>query len=83
MKEAEIIDFIGLSDGPIAEEIQRIMEEEGIYSLLQSNNPASSVTRAYLGSVQMDYFFIKINKDDYTKAKEIVITHGYEDFLIA
>ncbi len=82
MSNQEIKSLLQVNDKVIAEEIKRILEESGIYSLLDSANPASSFNSVYMGSVASDDITIKVNEDDYLKAVEIAEEHGYKDLLV-
>ena len=82
MAQDEIKKLVQIPDRVIAEEIKRILEEEGIYSLLQSDNPASSVVKTYLGSATNDLITLSVNTIDFSNAVQIIEKHGYEDFLV-
>ena len=65
----------------IAEEIQQILEESGIYSMLESDNPASSVMNMYTGLKAIENIQLIVNKHDFQKAFEIVNNSSYHDLL--
>ena len=69
------------TDRVIAEDIQVLLEDSQIYSLLASDNPASSVLSIYFGSNPIENVSIQINKKDYQKAVEIINNSAYKDFL--
>ena len=67
-------------DRIMAEDIKSLLEESEIYSLLQSDNPASSVMIAYAGSTQEGITII-VNSDEYAKAKEIIQNSPFLDVV--
>ncbi|ASB49244.1 putative signal transducing protein [Alkalitalea saponilacus] len=77
----EIVVLANLEDRILAENIQRILEENGIHALLQSDNPASSALNIYMGSVSHENISIKLHKDAYKKATEIIRNSGFGDLL--
>lgn len=70
-----------IGDKIIAEEIQRILEEEGIYVLLKSDNPASSFLNTAVGTGTIENVSIQLNEDDYVKAVEIINNSSYSNLL--
>ncbi|TLX72109.1 hypothetical protein E9993_18760 [Labilibacter sediminis] len=82
MTHDEIKDLIQITDRVIADEIKRILEENGIYSLLESDNPAASVIKTYLGTAANDLITLKVNINDHQAAVEVIEKHGYQDFLV-
>ena len=69
------------NDRVIAEDIQSLLEHSQIYSILDSDNPASSVLNAYSGFNPMENISIQINKNDYQKAVDIIDNSVYKGFL--
>lgn len=69
------------SDMVLAEDIQALLESSQIYSVLVSDNPASSVLNVYSGFNPIESIQIKINKDHYRKAMEIVKNSAYKELL--
>lgn len=69
------------TDRVIAEDIQVLLEDSQIYSLLASDNPASSVLSIYLGSNPIENVSIQVNKKDYQKAVEIISNSAYKDLV--
>lgn len=67
-------------DRIMAEDIKSLLEKSLIYSLLRSDNPASSVMTAYVGSTYEGITII-VNTDEYIKAKEIVQNSPYGDVV--
>ena len=72
MKTNELKVLLSTEDRVIAEDIQSILEEHDIYTMLVSDNPASSVIGIYMGSSAMEMIDIQINEEDYKKAVEIL-----------
>jgi len=73
--------LISVEDRIIAEDIQSVLEESGVYTMLVSDNPASSVLSAYLGSTLNEGIKILINKDDYEQAIEILNESPYKELV--
>jgi hypothetical protein len=72
MKTNELRVLLSTEDRVIAEDIQSILEEHDIYTMLVSDNPASSVIGIYMGSSAMETIDIQINNEDYQRAIEIL-----------
>jgi len=72
MKTNELRGLLSTEDRVIAEDIQSILEEHDIYTMLVSDNPASSVIGIYMGSSAMETIDIQINNEDYQRAIEIL-----------
>ena len=72
MKTNELRVLLSTEDRIIAEDIQSILEEHDIYTMLVSDNPASSVIGIYMGSSAMETIDIQINNEDYQRAIEIL-----------
>lgn len=81
MKKNDLKVLLRINDNVIAEDIQGILEASGIYTMLVSDNPASSVLNAYMGSNPMENITIQINEIDYQKAVEILRDSPYEELL--
>lgn len=77
MATNEVILLLSTDDRIIAEDIQRVLEESGIYTLLVSGHPASSYLGAYLGLNPSEGIDIQINSDDYPQAVEILTGGPY------
>lgn len=67
-------------DRIMAEDIKSLLEESEIYSLLRSDNPASSIMTAYTGSA-LEGITIIVNSDEYIKAKEIIQNSPFLDVV--
>jgi len=72
MKTNELRVLLSTEDRIVAENIQSILEEHDIYTMLVSDNPASSVIGIYMGSSAMEMIDIQINEEDYQSAIEIL-----------
>jgi len=72
MKTNDLRVLLSTEDRVAAENIQSILEEHDIYTMLVSDNPASSVIGIYMGSSAMEMIDIQINEEDYQKAIEIL-----------
>jgi hypothetical protein len=72
MKTNDLRVLLSTEDRVVAEDIQSILEEHNIYTMLVSDNPASSVIGIYMGSSAMETVDIQINNEDYQRAIEIL-----------
>jgi hypothetical protein len=73
--------LVSVEDRIMAEDIQSILEETGIYTMLVSDNPASSVLSTYLGSNPNEGIDMLINKDDYEQAIVILSESPYKELV--
>jgi len=73
--------LVSIDDRIIAEDIQSILEESDIYTMLVSDNPASSVMSSYMGSNPTESIDIQINTEDYQRAIEILIDSPYKELV--
>ncbi len=73
--------LISIEDRVIAEDIQGILEESEIYTILVSDNPASSIISTYSGLNPMECIDIQLNKNDYQRAIEILIDSPYKELF--
>jgi len=81
MEENDLRILVSIEDRVIAEDIQNMLEESEIYTMLVSDNPASSVLTTYSGLNPIECVDIQINKDDYQRAIEILIDSPYKELL--
>jgi len=65
----------------IAEETKCFLEESEIYTMLVSDNPASSFTSTYFGFNPTETIDIQINKIDYQRAIEILNDSPYKELF--
>ncbi len=77
----DLKELLIIPDRPLAEEIQREMEEAGIYSLLRSDNPAASVMSIYGGPHVSESLTILVHEDTYEQAIAFIRTSPYLDLL--
>ncbi len=82
MSQVDIHPLLQVNDKIIAEEIKRVLENEGVYSLIVSDNPASSFLNTYMGTTAMDHMVIEVSVEDYNKAVKVVEKHGYQELLV-
>ncbi len=68
-------------DMVIAEYIKDLLEGSQIYSILVSDNPASSVLNVYSGFNPTENVSIRVNLKDYQKAVELIKNSVYKDLL--
>ena len=81
MEENDLRLLVSIDDRIIAEDIQSILEESDIYTMLVSDNPASSVMSSYMGSNPTESIDIQINIEDYQRAIEILIDSPYKELV--
>jgi hypothetical protein len=81
MEKNDLRLLISIEDRVIAEDIQFILEESEIYTMLVSDNPASSIISTYSGLNPVESIEIQINKNDYERAIEILIDSPYKELL--
>ena len=81
MKENDLRLLLSIDDRIIAEDIQAMLEEYEIYTMLVSDNPASSVLGSYTGLNPIETVEIQINKDDYQRAVEILNNSDFKELL--
>ena len=73
--------LLSIEDRVIAEDIQNMLEESEIYTMLVSDNPASSIMTTYTGFNPTESIGIQINKNDYQRAIEILIDSPYKELV--
>jgi len=73
--------LISIEDKVIAEDLQSLLEESEIFTMLVSDNPASSVLNTYMGSSPTENIDIQINKKDYQRAIEILSDSPYKELF--
>jgi len=81
MEENDLRLLLSIDERVIAEDIQSILEESDIYTMLVSDNPASSVLSLYMGSNPTESIDIQINIEDYQRAIEILIDSPYKELV--
>lgn len=65
----------------VAEDIQILLEGAQIYSVLVSDNPASSVLNVYSGFAPIENISIQVNNNDYPEALEIIKSSIFKELL--
>ena len=81
MKKDDTKQLLETSDRPIAEEVQRFLDDNGIYTMLVSDNPASSVMNTYMGAPPSEKITMMINHADYQAAVRILSSSRYMSLL--
>jgi hypothetical protein len=81
MKTSDLKLLVTIEDRVIAEDIQSILEEHGIYTILESDNPASSIVSIYSGINPIESMDIKINVLDFQRAIEILNESPYKELI--
>lgn len=81
MKNEELKILLTIDDRIIAEDIQNLLEESEIFTILVSDNPASSILTIYSGLNNAESIDIQINNIDYDRAIEILIKSSYKELL--
>jgi hypothetical protein len=81
MEKNDLRILLSIDDRFIAEDIQRFLEESGIYTMLVSDNPASSVLGSYTGLNPTENIDIQINIDDHKRAIEILTDSQYNELV--
>ena len=76
-KVKDIKKIFQFDDKAKAEEVQRILEEKGIYCLINSENPASSFLHLYFGVAIRDVFTVFVDEEDFDSAHMFLEEHGY------
>lgn len=81
MKTNDLKLLLTIEDRIIAEDIQSILEEHEIYTILDSDNPASSIISLYSGLNPIESISIKINVQDFQRAIEILAESPYKELI--
>ncbi len=81
MKKEDSKLLLTIDDRIIIEEIQRILEDSNIFSVVLSDNPASSAMNSFMGSPPLENLDLIVNIEDYDKAVEILSKSQYEDLI--
>jgi hypothetical protein len=77
----DIMRLLSIEDRGIAEEIKDLLEESEIYTMLVTDNPASSFLNTYFGLNPIESLDLQINKSDYQRAIEILNESPYKDLV--
>ncbi len=81
MKKNDLRLLISTGDRVLAENIKTALEEFGIYTILVSDNPASSVINTYFGFNPIENIDIQLNKEDYEQAIEILKDSPFKELI--
>ena len=81
MEKNDLRILLSIDDRFIAEDLQRFLEESDIYTMLVSDNPASSVLSSYMGLNPTENIDIQINIEDYQRAIEILSDSPYKELV--
>ena len=81
MEKNDLRLLVSIGDRGIAEEIKSVLEEFEIYTMLVSDNPASSYMSTYFGFNPTESIDIQINKNDYQRAIEILNESPYKELV--
>jgi len=81
MEKNDLRLLLSIEDRVIAEDIQNMLEESEIYTMLVSDNPASSIMTTYTGFNATESIGIQINKEDYQRAIEILNESPYKGLV--
>jgi uncharacterized surface protein with fasciclin (FAS1) repeats len=73
--------LVSIEDRIIAEDIQNLLEESEIYTMLISDNPAYSILSTYTGLNPAESIGIQINKEDYQRAIEILNDSPFKELV--
>ncbi|MFA5849546.1 MAG: DUF2007 domain-containing protein [Bacteroidales bacterium] len=80
MAKSDLRLLISIDDRVVAGDIQSLLEESDIYTILSSDNPTSSVMSTY-GFNPAESIDIMINEDDYKRAIEILNDSPYSELF--
>ncbi len=80
MEKSDLKLLISIDDRVVAGDIQNLLEESDIYTILSSDNPASSIMSTY-GFNPAESIDIMINEDDYKHAIEILNDSPYNELF--
>ena len=81
MEKNDLRLLLSMEDRVLAEDIQSFLEESDIYTMLVSDNPASSVLGSYTGLNPTENIDIQINIEDYRRAIEILTDSPYKEIV--
>ena len=81
MEKNDLRLLVSIGDRGIAEEIKSLLEEFEIYTMLVSDNPASSYMSTYFWFNPTESIDIQINKNYYQRAIEILNKSPYEELV--
>ena len=65
----------------VAQDIKQYLEEKGVYTLIESDNPASSVMNVYTGMNAIESISIKIVASEFARAIKLLEASPYSDYI--
>jgi len=65
----------------VAQDMRRYLEEKGIYTLIESDNPASSVMNVYTGMNAFESISIKIVASEFEKACNALESSPFSEYM--
>ena len=78
----DLMTLLSIQDRGIAEEIKDLLEESEIYTMLVTDNPASSFLGTYFGVNPLESIDLQVNKSDYQRAIDILNDSPYKELVI-
>jgi len=81
MEKNDLRLLVSIEDRVIADDIKNVLEKFEIYTILSSDNPASSFISTYFGFNPTENIDIQINKNDYQRAIEILNDSPYKELF--
>jgi len=81
MESHDLKTLLTVDNRLIAEDIQAILEEHEIYTILFSDNSAASIISTYSGLNPIESIELKTTILDYPKAIEIVLESQYNELV--
>jgi len=82
MEAADLKLLVTIEDRVIAEDVQGLLEEYEIYTVLDSDNPAFSVIGIYSGLNPIESIDIKVSVSDFQRAIEILAESPYKELIM-
>jgi hypothetical protein len=73
--------LLKVNDKPLAEEIQRVLANSGVNTMLESDNPMSSALSMYVGSHVFETISVLVAQDSYLEAVKLLEDTPYFELL--
>jgi len=80
-KEEKLIQLLQIDNIVLARDIQNYLREKGINSIIESDNPASSVMNVYTGMNVIETISVFVKESDLNSALQILKGSPYQDFI--
>ncbi len=77
----EVLVLLMADNMMVAQDIRQYLEEEGVYTLIESDNPASSVMNVYTGMNAIESISIKIVASEFERAIELLEASPFSDYI--